>query len=586
MRSDQYLYEDKAQFQQLLFDKNISDSPSLLFQVFAGDPDLNKTRELLSILNNSFPLSTIIGSTSGKETIGTALNKGSIVVAVTRFEKTRLVSASFSLSENQLKTEDSKQLGSKVGKLLKENRAAVAISFLSVLKGEFNCEDFLDEIYRISPDTCIAGGYSGVYHMHRPENYYTIHNGNLSTMSCVVVALISDDLKVSNHFSMEWIPIGKGMEITSAVGNRIYSLDNIPTFDIYTEYLGPHIESGKKYAGLIFPLFIERSGVKLVRTASKFHDDKSISYPANFKNGDKVFFGVANPSSFQESIENSYAAIAKWQPEAIFCYSCMARDSFLPLERIKEETRIIGKLAAHCGFQTMGEFYHSKNGNFVMNYTSTFLLLKEGEKNATVHDTIIEEYEDVHNFEENFELKTLTHLLEITSKQLKESNQKFKKLAIYDSLTQIYNRGKIEQTMKRELEKCNRKMEKTFSLFLFDLDDFKRINDRYGHNSGDLVLKRVTSEVSSSLRQIDYFGRWGGEEFMIILPSTSLIEAKHMMDRITLKISSIIFEEDFNITISGGLTEYTVGISFEEMMKSVDKKLYKAKRSGKNTVLY
>lgn len=585
MKSQQFLYINKDQLSRWFNDNPVNDSEKTLIQIFFGETNLDKARNVTALLVERFSNTMIIGTSSGKEAMGTSLNKGSIVISITQFENTKIITRSFDYMDKSFSMDDSASLGELIGKFLNENNAKAAICFVSFLKGIFNGTDFLDKIYEFSPKTVLSGGICGLYQMDRLEDYFVVHNNTILEYGCVIAAMVSDVLEVDNHHALEWIPTGKAMTVTKAFKNRVYELDHRPAYEIYKTYLGEHIKQNKMYAGLIFPLFIEKGGINLLRITLKFHDDGSISYPASFMTGDKVFFGIANPSSFKKSIIKSYEYIKGRNPEAIFCYSCMARDSFLSADIINEETRCIGQIAPLSGFQTMGEFFHDENGNYVMNYTSTFLLLSEGSKRPhkyTASQSLSRTLNE--DTEENFELKSLTNLLEITSSQLKESNEKFRQLAIFDSLTSIYNRGKIEQSLKKELERCKRQAGKTsFTIFLFDIDDFKMINDIYGHGTGDIVLKTLSTEIKKVLRKVDYFGRWGGEEFLIILPNTPIGQAELSVQRVMKIIRSMKFNEAFSVSVSGGLVECGKDSDFDAIITEADRKLYQAKRNGKDT---
>lgn len=585
MKSHQFIYEDEEKFLQDLSEPNFNSSKEILVQIFSGDCNPIKIKKLIDILYKQFPKCHIIGTTSGKEVINSHLLKGSVTVSITEFEKTKLISKSFEVECEKFSCNCSKNLGGMVGDFLKENNAKAAISFVSILKSQFNGKEYLDEIFNISPKTVFSGGFSGVYDMQLINDFFVVHNKEIITDGIVVLGLLNEELEATSHYSVEWNPIGKGMEVTKAERNRIYEIDNRPALEIYKKYLGDQISDNLDYAGLLCPLFINRNGVNLIRIVSEYHDDGSISYPANFFEGDKVHFAVANQIRSNKNIVKSYKKIKSTNPEVIFCYSCMGRDSFLPNQIIEKEVSEIGKIAPQTGFQTFGEFYHNDTGNYMMNYASTFLLLRESRKNAR-KTTDIEDLEEIGQFEGNFELKILTHLLVKTSLELKKSNQRLKKIAIYDFLTKIYNRGKIERVIKKGIEMCKRKSECHFTLFLFDIDNFKQINDKFGHDVGDIVLKQLALEVSKNLRQVDYFGRWGGEEFMILLPNTKLDEAINLIDRITILINSIIFDNNLKITVSGGLSEYRKNMSFDELIKEVDNKLYKAKKSGKDKFIY
>jgi len=168
------------------------------------------------------------------------------------------------------------------------------------------------------------------------------------------------------------------------------------------------------------------------------------------------------------------------------------------------------------------------------------------------------------------------------NKLLYAEKQKLKKLSITDYLTGAFNKRFITSCLSEEIEAAHKKQEK-LTVAMIDIDDFKNINDTYGHLYGDYVLKRIVSTIKSNLRQKDIVGRYGGDEFLIILRDTSKEEGYAMMERIRQKILEIEWEIDLVVTISGGVIE----VGNEELtglLKKVDQLLYRAKHKNKNLI--
>lgn len=124
-----------------------------------------------------------------------------------------------------------------------------------------------------------------------------------------------------------------------------------------------------------------------------------------------------------------------------------------------------------------------------------------------------------------------------------------------------------------------------FSIIIFDVDDFKQVNDHYGHSVGDDVLKEVAKIMKENLRKKDFIGRYGGEEFMLLLPETSLAEAKVIGERIRVSIQDACFSlENLKVTISGGVSG-TCKRAIKDIINHADSNLYKAKQMNKNRIV-
>ncbi|MFK5975057.1 MAG: diguanylate cyclase [Sulfurovum sp.] len=155
--------------------------------------------------------------------------------------------------------------------------------------------------------------------------------------------------------------------------------------------------------------------------------------------------------------------------------------------------------------------------------------------------------------------------------------------ACHDQLTGLYNRAKLNEFVNYEIEIAQR-YKNSLSMILFDIDDFKKVNDTYGHLQGDEVLKKISYNTQQKIRKTDFFARWGGEEFIIIAPLTAINSIINLAQNIRITIERINFGEMGTITSSFGVTSYQKGDSMESMIERVDEAMYKAKREGKNRV--
>ena len=187
----------------------------------------------------------------------------------------------------------------------------------------------------------------------------------------------------------------------------------------------------------------------------------------------------------------------------------------------------------------------------------------------------------------NQSLETLvaerTRELSRVNQQLQLQLDENRCLAERDALTLIANRYRLEKDLLEECDRAQR-FRLPMALIAMDIDDFKPINDRYGHSVGDQTLVRVVESLESCLRPDDLLARWGGDEFMLILPQSSLEGAKAVAERIgqTLRDSSL--SSDFTVTLSIGVVERQPGEAPEALMTRADQAMYRAKAAGKNRV--
>jgi len=161
-------------------------------------------------------------------------------------------------------------------------------------------------------------------------------------------------------------------------------------------------------------------------------------------------------------------------------------------------------------------------------------------------------------------------------------------LAVTDPLTELFNQRYFQEHLTQEIMRASR-YGHALSLIMFDIDHFKQSNDKYGHPAGDKVLKQATRVMRENTRHVDIICRYGGDEFMIILPDTDLEGAQFVADKIrkVIETQGLTEAEDglnLNITLSGGVGAYKKGLSKADFISEVDKALYKAKSEGRNRI--
>lgn len=190
----------------------------------------------------------------------------------------------------------------------------------------------------------------------------------------------------------------------------------------------------------------------------------------------------------------------------------------------------------------------------------------------------------------NFFMEKVRETLESLENQNKKLKKEisflktYKEQAIKDSLTKLYTRRYFEERCYQEVYRFNRTAE-GFAIAFLDIDDFKQINDTYGHSTGDLVLKTLSEIILKSIRKSDIACRYGGEEFIILLTNSDSQSAEVVLGRIKDKLTTNtnLIDKNLKITFSAGVSTFSNKFNnIEELIDDADKKLYKAKRNGKN----
>lgn len=173
--------------------------------------------------------------------------------------------------------------------------------------------------------------------------------------------------------------------------------------------------------------------------------------------------------------------------------------------------------------------------------------------------------------------------LQLTNQELQKTMVELDRLASTDKLTGAWNRRRLEEAVFNEMDRLKR-YDHPLSMLIIDIDLFKKVNDYHGHAVGDQVLAILAAVVQSTYRAIDSLTRWGGEEFVVLCPNTTLSTSAMLAERLRERIAQAVFPAVKNITVSIGVAECMSGETWEQWFKRADDALYRAKACGRNQV--
>ncbi len=178
----------------------------------------------------------------------------------------------------------------------------------------------------------------------------------------------------------------------------------------------------------------------------------------------------------------------------------------------------------------------------------------------------------------------LSLILSLIYRYFKTREASIHEMATHDALTKIYNRYGLQEVLEQKVGEFKR-YKRDLSVIFFDIDHFKQVNDTYGHSAGDEVLKKLSNLIAQNIRTSDIFARWGGEEFILVLPETSLFDAVILAEKLRKKIEEYDFEKPPHLTCSFGVTDMNEHEDEKEMLRRVDEFLYRAKELGRNRIV-
>lgn len=173
--------------------------------------------------------------------------------------------------------------------------------------------------------------------------------------------------------------------------------------------------------------------------------------------------------------------------------------------------------------------------------------------------------------------------LQRLNEELKRNNLRLQETSVTDSLTNLYNHRHIIERLHEHVS-VSARYQRDLSVMMFDIDFFKKVNDSYGHPFGDEVLEQVSSTLREAIRAVDIAGRYGGEEFLVVMPETGLDMAIGIAERVRLAVESLTWKHPITVTISAGVAMWKAGETASGLIARADALLYEAKQGGRNQV--
>jgi len=586
MKNYTYQVEDISALNKYLNSKEIFDSfsssKSVLIQIFSSNTDKIFLTNVVEELLFAMPKALIVGSTSVGEIVHGLLQVGTTVLSISFFDDTDL--KVIILNEpsgreyevgKELMNNIRKSENNVVGILMLATPLSINVSNLFIGMSE---ENFTFPIF---------GGGAGVY---EPTLTSLIFSGtNYFSSGAIAVVFLSNSLEICIKTFLGWKPLSKELTITESNGMILQKIDGENAFEVYNRYLDIPNDKNFFENALEFPILVRRNDDLIARVPFFSDENGHIGFLADIVKGEKFHIGYGDPESILHNSDLIQNELSSFEPDSIFLYACICR-RFLLQNAVNLETQSFDLIAPTVGFYTYGEFF-GVNGNIhLLNSTIVIAAFREGKKShyipepkvdikETFEDSGIDPFSNKHNRI----ITRLIHFITVVTAELEEANKKLKKISEIDKLTQINNRLKLDEVLQYEINSSER-YSSELSILILDLDFFKKVNDNFGHLVGDMVLMEIGNILRLNVRETDTVGRWGGEEFLIILPKTNLNDALFVAEKIRTKVEQTQFTEVGKITCSIGVTSYIKGDNQDKLIYRADMALYEAKNSGRNRV--
>lgn len=550
-----------------------------IFRIYSEDMELEHIRHICDCLDKEMPDALYLGCTTNANIMDGVLTKEKIILTCTVFEyettQAKILQMPF-LEENvaALKT------------CCDENPWVQAVEMHATIM-DMSMMEFCNEMSGLRKDIQVFGG--GAFNPDMDDDTAAVFSKGNGFLEHGIIFLLlgGTDFHAYSAFISGWKPLKRKFRVTKADRELLYELDGKPALDVYRKFLNINRNDSFFSNTLEFPLFLEHGDVNILRCPLAANDDGSLVMSSDIQEDAIVRLAYGDPETILASIREDGQKIADFCPEVIQTFSCAARRAFWSDENISGETVIFNSVAPTTGFYTHGEFLRMKGDMLNFNVTLVIVAMREGNMPETDKRVNIAkaQIDNVSN-EKIPIIRRFVSFIEASTAELEEMNMKLAMSSVTDGLTRLYNRAEIERKIHSALDKRNQQGTGNISLIMLDIDNFKKVNDIYGHKEGDHVIQALSDVLRKKTMGVHScsLGRWGGEEFMVLLTDSNADEAAILAEEIRQEFASVTYEAAACQTVSIGVTQAKKETA-DELYNRVDKALYMAKAAGKNQVV-
>lgn len=555
---------------QLFAPYHVPGNQSILITIYTHWNKPETIRQMVRLFCDAFPEAEIAGMTTAGGIENGGMHLQQTIVTIQFFEKSDVHTAIYDFTKEPMKN-----LGEKALCFCQKETSLSAV-LLFMTQRYYDFEPFLTALDKLPKDIPICGGYA--YTDPNNDGIYVFTKDAI--LSCgILLVTFSGRVKVMAQSVLGWQPLGRTMTITAMDGPLVIrSLDHKPASYFYQKYL--HSTDFRK-SELLFPLVRSMHQVQLSVLPLESRSDGALLTNVFSHVGDQVQMAYGDPDQVIFSIREAIGRIERFAPEGMLLISCVTRRYFLK-EDVNQILSAYSDFGAASGGYVNGELIRIDGKTQATNMTLISVCFREGE--APLVRTTRKPHAPVVLGEALSTIQRLATFITETTKELAETQKQLSFAASHDSFTGLLNRGTIEEMLCRCHEDA-RARGLTLSALMIDLDTFKQINDTFSHVKGDEVIREVAGILKHTTRPTDFAGRWGGDEFVILLPGTTLESALTVASRLQKAFRQIRLPDSSFLTASIGCTTASPEETEPSFYKRMDDALYLAKEGGRNRII-
>lgn len=584
MQQFQISYQDSESFRQAVASwqvwRDAHAAGSALIHIFSDGAEEADVRQARAIVEQLMPDAAYVGASASGNLYEGSVSTEKLVVTCTVFERPDSFARTRLFSVEDRDTGPLREALREMRGSLSDVKAIELIMTIDTIPIREVCAIIQEELPARIP---VWGG--GAFGDNSFTAYIFEKGTDFNTHGIVMSFLGGADFHITDAYVVGWKPLGSPLKVTRAEGKLLHELDGAPAYEIYHHYLRIPNDEHLFYNALEFPFAVSNHDRVLLRHALACQEDGTLVMSTDIPVGSILHVTYGDPATILQNVQLCAKQISAFSPEVISVFDCFGRKSFWGGADASRETKPLHMLAPTYGFCTAGELIRWRGSMDHHNLSLVVAAMREG--GPVERETPDLEAETAQSESTMPMVSRLANFINTATAEVMEANRTLSYMAVTDRLTQLYNRGEIQRRITERVvaHSSDPSGEQVTSLVMIDLDDFKHINDTYGHQEGDQVLTTISAQIREAVEGTPgaSAGRWGGEEFMILLPGLDLAAAAALAERLRAKIEELSFA-NCGETASFGVAQALPGEAPDPLIFRTDAALYAAKRAGKNRV--
>ena len=553
---------------------NSHKASAILVHVYTGLTERGRLELIIGEIKNALPQAKIVGSTAGGEIMEGVLQQQTTLIVIDVFQKTEITVSQFWVMPGE-----EASFGESIRHEI-DSKTDIKAAEILVDCAEISTAVMFPVINRCSSRVKLFGAVPYAHDIRKKMFVFT--GESLKDVTVILITYAGKEFHVSTDYVIGWKPMGISMCVTKSNGSILNELDGEPALSVYDKYLQIPNDEHFYDNAFEFPFLRYINDTYMMRLPFVGLPDGSIELRAPIDEGDIMYLSYGDVPTILSEVHEARGRMDRFHPQIIRLHNCATRKGFWKKD-VNREIEPFERIAETTGFYTGGEVLRV-NGELVhFNATLVIVGMREGapDPKELLRVESTDREEDVYGVQTSM-VRRMAHFINVAMQELLESNRLLQEQAVTDELTGLANRREMKRIIKSYYE-----AKKPFALIMADLDDFKNVNDTYGHDTGDRALKEIASVMLNSVKNVPdaVCGRFGGEEFLILLPGMDAYEAEKVAESLRGNMEHYSFESCEHMTLSLGVADSGSFKDMKQIIHDVDQAMYAAKKAGKNRVV-